>query len=814
MIPPIIVSWTGYGSAPTKSGAQAAAEAAWHRTWPGHTIVSPWVDNSLYASINNLACTNNSCGGALGIIAVLSCPARYSLVGTFLGWYGTYGSFYGVWDPLPYCTGSPTTPNPVKSTPGVPPPGLCQGNPINAGAGNKYQVEQDYRSLGPSSLALDRHYNSMLPAIKDQEIGFGNKWTTNLDRRIQQSGNTAFPVVFAHRPDGKVYTFAFVNGAWSGDADIKDGLVELKDAGGNSVGWQYRDALNRSYEEYDHSGRLLRMSSAAGAFQLFTYGSAAGGKSPASAPTCIRPESNSVVRSDLVTCVTDMFGRQIDLAYDGHGMVTEMFDAENSGYGYGHDSGNRLVSLTYPDQDSDLTNNPKRTYHYAEAAHINNGVTCPSGNAFAANLLTGITDENGDRYATYKYDCQGRAISTEHWADSATTQSVERHQLSFTTDANGNPISTVVIDPLGTQRTYGFTTVLGVVKSTGQSQPGGSGCGPSSSSISYDTNGNVASRTDFAGHKSCFEYDLGRNLETKRVEGLAASAACASALSTPPAPTTANPVRTINSAWHPDWRLEIKRAEPTKLTHWIYNGQPDPTAGNAIASCAPASALLPDGKPIAVLCKKVEQATLDDTGAQGFAATVSGVPRVWQYTYNGYGKITSEDRPRTDISDRTTYTYYADTAFDETQAHTMGDLWKSTNALNQITEYTRYDKHGRALQIRDANGVVTHLSYSPRGWLTSKQVGSELTTYDYDKVGQLKKLTLPDGSFIAYDYDAAHRLREVSDQRGNRIAYTLDAAGNRTKEEIKDPQGQLVKTLTRVPDALGRVQSVQGVGER
>lgn len=40
-----------------------------------------------------------------------------------------------------------------------------------------------------------------------------------------------------------------------------------------------------------------------------------------------------------------------------------------------------------------------------------------------------------------------------------------------------------------------------------------------------------------------------------------------------------------------------------KLTIDVYNGQPDPFNGNAIASCASASARLVDGKPIAVLCK-------------------------------------------------------------------------------------------------------------------------------------------------------------------------------------------------------------------
>ena len=39
-------------------------------------------------------------------------------------------------------------------------------------------------------------------------------------------------------------------------------------------------------------------------------------------------------------------------------------------------------------------------------------------------------------------------------------------------------------------------------------------------SLTYDANANVSSRTDFNGQKSCYAYDLSRNLETKRVEGV------------------------------------------------------------------------------------------------------------------------------------------------------------------------------------------------------------------------------------------------------------------------------------------------------
>ena len=56
-----------------------------------------------------------------------------------------------------------------------------------------------------------------------------------------------------------------------------------------------------------------------------------------------------------------------------------------------------------------------------------------------------------------------------------------------------------------------------------------------------------------------------------------------------------------------------------------------------------------------------------------------------------------------------------------------------------------------------------------------------MTTYSYDAVSQLIKLTRPDGSFLAFSYDAAHRLVGIADALGNRILYTLDATSNRTQ---------------------------------
>src|SRR6185503_3383152 len=153
------------------------------------------------------------------------------------------------------------------------------------------------------------------------------------------------------------------------------------------------------------------------------------------------------------------------------------------------------------------------------------------------------------------------------------------------------------------------------------------------------------------------------------------------------------------------------------------------------------------------------------------------VSRTWTYTYNSYGQVLTEDGPRTDVSDITTYTYYSCGT-----GYQCGQLETVTTALGQITTYNTYNAHGQPLTITDPNGVVTTLTYDTRARLTSRQVGTETTSFEYWPTGLLKKVTLPDASTLSYTYDDAHRLTQISDGAGHRISYTLDAMGNRTAE--------------------------------
>jgi YD repeat-containing protein len=721
--------------------------------------------------------------------------------GVFSGVYGK--TCTGVWryfDDKRDCVALSPMPDNTKDTGPCKP---CVGNPINPGNSNKWQRELDYAAAPPfGGLSLLRTYNST-PATLEASVtrSFGKRWIHKYDAALKEepdqllgipavscwrrqdnnfvwcewSANATFTLqtVSIARADGKRHIFNRAGQVWAGDADVNDRLTALTDGAGNITGWNYVAAQSDETERYDASGKLLSIRTRAGMAQQLTYSDGVTndttvGRLPVEAPACSRLHPGAVLPAGRLLCVTDNWGRQLQFEYDSQARIIKMVDPANSEYLYAYDgpsggcltpgsnnttcTANNLTQVTYPDGKS-------KTYHYNEAARINGGALCPSTTALEIgfgsqpNQLTGIADENGVRLASWTYDCLGRTTSSQH------TGGVDKVMLVYgTPDAAGMSTNTIThsvgnpASPLTTMRNFTFKKVLGVSKSLGIDGICVE-CGDTKT-YTYDANGNIATRTDWNGNQTTYAYDLSRNLETRRVEASGTAQA-----------------RTISTQWHPAYRLPSAIAEPQRLTTFSYDGN-----GN--------------------LLTKSEQATSDVTGAQAFNAAAVGTPRVWRYTYNDVGQVLTATDPLGNLS---SYSY-----------DDQGNLVAVTNAAGHVTTLSHYDAHGRVGRIVDPNGLITDLSYHPRGWLSAKTVGGETTGYEYDGVGQLTKATLPDGSSLTYTYDDAHRLTDIADSLGNRIAYTLDLTGNRIKEQVTDPTGTLVRQTTRVYDALNRLQKITG----
>jgi len=622
----------------------------------------------------------------------------------------------------PNCSGSDSP----ESTPWV-------GNPIHAGKGYKSDVLSIYAGAGVAGLRYRLSYfggGAADAGAYRPQLAHGSARSTSYERRLAPAYDATPPdgpsVLSASRADGGLIGFTRAGNTYLPDADIVDRVYREADAGGATTGWRYQTAGDET-ETYSADGKLLALASRAGLPQTLAYDA-----------------------TGRLSGISDGFGRTLNFTYAGN-RIAGMSDPGGGAYAFAYDANANLVAVTWPD-------NTVRQYHYEHATH--------------KNALTGITDELGVRYATYSYDASGRAVAE------SLAGNVGAHQLAYGSN------STVVTDPLGTARTYHFQTILGVVKSSGVSQPGGAGCGPAAEALTYDANGNIASRLDFNGKKTTYSYDLARNLETLRTEGLDNAGGVL--------PES----RTIATAWHATWRLPVRIDE--------YAG------GAATGSPVRRTELSYDDRG------NLSGRTLTD-GATGASRS-----RSTTYTYSptvpGLILRKVEDGPRTDVADITTSDYYpadaicagADLGAGRDKG-CRGQLSRISNPLGQVTRLTRYNAHGQVEEIVDPNGLVTTLAYDARQRLVSRRVGEQLSLYQYDAAGQLIRLTPPDGAAISYTYDAAHRLSAITDALGNRIAYTLDAAGNRTKEDIFDPQNTLVKTLGRAYDALGRLQTLTGV---
>ncbi|NUO75085.1 MAG: RHS repeat protein [Lysobacter sp.] len=573
---------------------------------------------------------------------------------------------------------------------------------------------------------------------------FHGYWVSNYDRAVLP-GSGPDDVIVTRR-DGKAYFFSMVSDVGTTDADVTDRLYRLRDGLGSVSGWKYVTS-NDDVELYDTAGKLSLITTREGYTQTFTYSD--------------ENTSAAVARyPGKLIAVTDSNGRSLMIAYDADNRVVAVTDPSGGIIRYTYDTRGNLSTRVDADGKT-------RTYLYNESGL--NG-----GNPYLFYWLTGIVGEDGVRYASYAYDYYGKAISTEH------AGGVDK--VSITYGAG----SATVLDANGATKTYGFTQLFQVPRLTSVQEPcpacpGGVG----TRSVTLDSNGFANVATDTAGVTTDFDHNA-RGLEVRRIDSANVAAT----------------KRSTETDWHATLHIPTERRTYNAAnilvakSAWTYNTRGQPLTTTATDPATP---------------------TLTRTTATGYCEASD----VTAGTCPLLGLVTSVNGPRTDVADTTQFTYYAsdDTSCASaptTCPHRKGDLWKVTNALGQVAETLAYDGAGRPRSVKDPSGVVTDMEYHPRGWLTAQKVrgpnaGSEtddaITRYEYTPTGLVSKITQPDGSYTVFGYDAAHRLTTITDNTGNQIVYTLDNAGQRTKEDTKDSGGVLLRTLSRVYNQLGQLQT-------
>lgn len=483
-------------------------------------------------------------------------------------------------------------------------------------------------------------------------------------------------------------------------------------------GWQYTDA-NQLFYFFDGAGTLTKISNELNEHLIFTY---IDGK---------------------LAVVTNDKGETLSYSYNEHGLLTSVIQPSNKLILLNYDSRNNLTSVIYPDNSpEDLSDNPSEFYHYEHADY--------------PYALTGITDGNGIRFASWDYNAIGHASNSIH-AGNAEAGSIDydlTNKKISSTNSAGNTTD-ITFDNIGR-----VTEVSGASCSTSGEK--------GSVSFVYNAQGQVELQTDESNAVTYTSYETSDIAHGKVNQSIKLYGT--------------NDEQITNISYD-----NIDVSKPTQITH-------------------------PNGL--------IENFTYGSNGRiETHSLTADGETRTTTYIYNTDGLLASIDGSRTDINDVTNFTYTNGRLASVTNAlgHTtifenydgFGNATKITDANGVITQYT-YDVRGW-LRAIDIAGRVTQFDYDAIGQLVkSTQASGHFLSYTYDDARRLTDITNNSGENIHFTHDSEGNVTSqvirshdgntqfsqqwVYDQI-NRLSQTVSAT-NQTWVNEYDVAGNLVKQIT------------------
>jgi RHS repeat-associated protein len=637
-------------------------------------------------------------------------------------------------------------------------------HPIDLMTGAKTFRFRDFETAD-GALVLERVYNSLSyaaePAVmKRLPWGIGNGWRFTFQHEIHLYTSAYAALATA---EGGAYGFKRDNttGAWLadnyGNTIRRQTDYELAFVGTYPASWSTVVAAPSQWSMRDAQDRVWL-------FQ--TYLNASTGKYDIGLPTSVTFRGGlqwtfTYGSLNQLTSITDSYGKVISFTwytYDGGGGIPVLL--------------NGIASATVPDGT---------TYKYILDA------VAPSTGEYdrlvkvehrdAANTLlesteylhentalfyhvTGIKDRDGVRRWTVEYEATGRAITSTGPND------VDKYTVAYGAIASNTSTRTVT-NPLGKQSvlTYTWNTSgsgggkdfhLNKIDGTASAN-----CAASTQTYTVDsTTKFITSVTDAEGRVTNYTRNA-NGQPTQVIDGY----------ETPSA-------RTTGMTWHTTLNMPTQLVQPGLQTDFTWNS-----------------------------LGQLTQVTQLDTTSQSSPYATAGQVRAWTYTYDSFGHLLTADGPLSGPGDTVIYGYNA-----------AGYLTSITNEVGHVTSIAALNGRGQPTTIVDPNGVTSNLTYDAEGRLTSVTADpggiAAVSSFEYNAVGDVTKVTRPNGAYLLYTRDDGRRITKVEDNTGASIEYDRNNLGNVTARRIKDASSSVVLAQTATFDELGRLLAFVGASSQ
>lgn len=458
------------------------------------------------------------------------------------------------------------------------------------------------------------------------------------------------------------------------------------------------------------------------------------------------------------TGIVSSLGPALTFARDAEGRITSLTEPGGDTVTYGYDAAGDLVSVV--DQAGDET-----TFTY-DAGHY----------------LTVIDDEGPGPYRTLNYGPDGRVESITDAEGNTTAIDVDvdaRTQVVTAPDGRSTRLTT--FDDRGNALQVDHVY-------DGESHI---------STLTYDSEDRVTSRTDPLGNTWRAAYDANGNLTSYE-----------------------DPTGAVTTYEYGAFDLPVSITDATGAARsFEYDA-----VGNLVAVDHPAGATSGtdlDSTPFsAQLTGAGGRETFTYDSAGNLLTRTDALGNSWQWSYDGQGNIVDVTDP---LGQVTSYTYDGE-----------GRLLSETDGEAATTTYT-YDSVGNLTSMTDPLGRTRTFEYDGRdNVVATEDPGGNRTIYGYDDTnnivsetdptgrtwqydyafGRLVSTTAPDGGITTHGYDASGRTARVTDPLGRTTSYGYDEAGRWTTTTYPYGDGQTA-TATNELDAAGLpIAYVDGLGHR